>query len=366
MAERFCGNCGHELSPEDRFCPNCGRPAHETAQVPTPEADVDVAPPLSPGTRPGTWQTEMPQGEAPREGWSWNRRILVGCLAIFGVFFLLIVAVAALIGGGEETAGGEGGGGEGQGGGEAASEGLGFGASRQKFTNNNYAELFSDPNAYKGATVDVTGQLLERPDVSGDELAFQMFADAENADWNTVVYTEDTNLDLDSDDYVRVKGEVLGIFEGENAFGGMIEAPMIQASDVQPVSAGQALDPARKVLNVNQTSSDQGFYITLRKIEFGEESTRAYVTITNDTGRGASFYTFDMKIQQGSRQIDYLEDSFSYYDEEPQSELRPGIKTEGVIPFGPVDPDQPFEIILPWSSNNWNVNSRPVTFQINP
>jgi hypothetical protein len=42
--ERYCGNCGHELSPEDRFCPSCGRPVHRTAHVPTPEADAPVSP----------------------------------------------------------------------------------------------------------------------------------------------------------------------------------------------------------------------------------------------------------------------------------------------------------------------------------
>jgi predicted ester cyclase len=42
--ERYCGNCGHELSLEDQLCPNCGRPVHQTARVPTPEADVSVPP----------------------------------------------------------------------------------------------------------------------------------------------------------------------------------------------------------------------------------------------------------------------------------------------------------------------------------
>jgi len=49
MANRYCGNCGQELSPDNRFCPSCGRPVHETAHVPTPEADVPV-PPLPQGT----------------------------------------------------------------------------------------------------------------------------------------------------------------------------------------------------------------------------------------------------------------------------------------------------------------------------
>jgi hypothetical protein len=141
---------------------------------------------------------------------------------------------------------------------------------------------------------------------------------------------------------------------------------MVQASDVTPVSAGQAIDPANKVIEVGQTLGDQGFEITLQKIELGEESTRAYVTMTNNTGRGASFYTFDAKIQQGTTQIDYLEDSYAYYDEEPQSDLRPGIQTEGVLAFGPVNSDQPFELIIPWSSNNYSMNAKSIKFQVTP
>ena len=106
--------------------------------------------------------------------------------------------------------------------------------------------------------------------------------------------------------------------------------------------------------------------MTLKKIEFGEDSTRAYVAFTNNTDYGASFYTFDAKIQQGSTQVDYLEDSYAYYDEEPQEDLGPGVRTEGVIAFGPVDPNQPFELRLPWSSNNYNLKTRPMVFQVTP
>jgi hypothetical protein len=63
--------------------------------------------------------------------------------------------------------------------------------------------------------VDITGQLLERPEESGNELAFQMFVDVENSDWNTIVYTDQTDLDLNMDHNVRVRGEVLGSLERE-------------------------------------------------------------------------------------------------------------------------------------------------------
>src|SRR5215218_8455290 len=48
MAEtprRYCRNCRQQLQPEEQVCPNCGRPEHETAHVPTPQADVPLSRP---------------------------------------------------------------------------------------------------------------------------------------------------------------------------------------------------------------------------------------------------------------------------------------------------------------------------------
>jgi predicted ester cyclase len=57
--ERYCSNCGHELGLEDQLCPNCGRPVHQTARVPTPEADI----PLPPLETPGDPAKEADYGE---------------------------------------------------------------------------------------------------------------------------------------------------------------------------------------------------------------------------------------------------------------------------------------------------------------
>ena len=76
--ERYCGNCGHELSPEDRFCPSCGRPVHRTEHVPTPEADAPVPPP------PLQAQRTAPPPEA---SFSIKEMVVLGVGA--GVFALL-------------------------------------------------------------------------------------------------------------------------------------------------------------------------------------------------------------------------------------------------------------------------------------
>jgi hypothetical protein len=94
---RYCGNCGNELDPEDRFCQNCGRPVHQTAQVPTPEADVPVPPP------PQQEEAgEQPLGQADaqsREPWT-TRQYALGCLGAFFVVFVVGAFVAALAGNG--------------------------------------------------------------------------------------------------------------------------------------------------------------------------------------------------------------------------------------------------------------------------
>ena|SRR5829696_4470851 len=78
VPERYCGNCGHELSPEDRFCPSCGRPVHSTAHVPTPGADAPVPPP-----------PQQAQGTAPPPQASFSIKEMVVLGVGAGVFALL-------------------------------------------------------------------------------------------------------------------------------------------------------------------------------------------------------------------------------------------------------------------------------------
>jgi hypothetical protein len=93
---RYCGNCGNELDPEDRFCQNCRRPVHQTAQVPTPEADVPVPPP--PQQEAATQPLEQAEAQ-PREPWT-TRQLALGCLGVFFVVFVVGAFLAALAGNG--------------------------------------------------------------------------------------------------------------------------------------------------------------------------------------------------------------------------------------------------------------------------
>jgi hypothetical protein len=95
LADRYCRNCGRELSGDDRFCPNCGAPVHQAAHVPTPEADVPVPPPPQ-----QDWDTTSPppqQAQAPSQGRSAIAgRLFVGCLVVAFGLVARFVGVAIL------------------------------------------------------------------------------------------------------------------------------------------------------------------------------------------------------------------------------------------------------------------------------
>jgi zinc-ribbon domain len=102
VADRYCTNCGHELRENERFCPNCGRPVHQTAHVPTPEADVPVPPPphqQAEGSAPRPPQAEAPtqEGQRPTAGQpsGGRRRLLIGLGALGAV--IVVGLVAALL-----------------------------------------------------------------------------------------------------------------------------------------------------------------------------------------------------------------------------------------------------------------------------
>jgi hypothetical protein len=89
---------------------------------------------------------------------------------------------------------------------------------------------------------------------------------------------------------------------------------------------------------VEQTQEDNGIVVTLHKVEFSDENTRAYLTIENtDPTEEVNFYRFNSKAVQGTTQF---ETTYSFDVDYPEigSDIPPGIQESGVIIFEPLDP----------------------------
>jgi hypothetical protein len=97
--DRYCGNCGRELSSEEQFCRNCGRPVHQAARVPTPEADVPVPPPPVQDEGTAAPPPQQDQGTEPTEWWQTSIGRTLGILAAI----ITVLAILASLAGGEGT-----------------------------------------------------------------------------------------------------------------------------------------------------------------------------------------------------------------------------------------------------------------------
>ncbi|MCL5289784.1 MAG: hypothetical protein M1489_01900, partial [Firmicutes bacterium] len=138
--------------------------------------------------------------------------------------------------------------------------------SRMTFTRENWAELDTSPNKFKGAFVDIGGKVFTAPQKDKDGIYFQMWVDPKDNEYNTVVAVKDSSLDIKSGDYVNVTGIVTGKFSGKNAMGGEIAAPMILADSAIKINPKEILAPTKLKVDVNQSRDQYGLAISLTRI----------------------------------------------------------------------------------------------------
>ena len=95
------------------------------------------------------------------------------------------------------------------------------------------------------------------------------------------IMVEATNLDsnIKEGDYVRVKGLHLGTTSYKSTIGLTISAQKVKAEQVEKSSYMEAIAPANKVIDLNQTKTQHGYSITLEKVELAEEEARLSVKV---------------------------------------------------------------------------------------
>ncbi|EDK33893.1 hypothetical protein [Clostridium kluyveri] len=228
-----------------------------------------------------------------------------------------------------------------------------------------FKQMFSDPDKFKGRKVDYYAKIFTEPEKDANGTYIQAFADPDNSTQNTLIQISDPNLDVKNDDIIHIVGTIEKKYDGENAFGGSISAPVIVASKIEKSDYATAFDPAIKTIDVNKEIDQHGYVIKLNKVEFGTENTRAYLTITNNTNGNVMFSTYDSKATQGNKQFD-KGDSYGKYPE-LNTEILSGIKEEGVVVFKPLDANgESVKFIFEGhSSSDYSLEFEPYTFEVN-
>lgn len=222
--------------------------------------------------------------------------------------------------------------------------------------------LYTNPEQFKSHCVEITGKVFTAPEYDDDGVAVQMWGDIEKSENNTIVYIADKNFKVKQDDYLHIVGLVGDEFEGENAFGGKVSAPTITAKEYKVIDYKNALAPTIKTIDVNQTQTQLGYSVTVQKIEYAEKETRAYIKVDNQGTDKFSVYSFNSKITQNGKQYEEQDNWDAEYPE-IQTELLVGNSSEGIIVF-PAIPNGNFTLIIEGSSDNWEENLKPYTFNI--
>lgn len=200
--------------------------------------------------------------------------------------------------------------------------------------------LTENPKAYQNKVVELTGRVFNT-DKEGKDIAWQVWTDADKSEGNVILYYPGSS-DIGNDDYVKFTGQVGGVFEGENAFGANINAPTIYVKSISKISRDEAVAPAIKTIAPNESQGQEGLTINLDRVEFADNETRVYVTVTNNSSSKASFYTFNAKLIQDTSQIK-SKTIFEDNDEIP-SDIPAKTKESGKLYFEKADPSKPLAI----------------------
>ncbi|WP_214885517.1 MULTISPECIES: DUF4352 domain-containing protein [unclassified Exiguobacterium] len=239
-------------------------------------------------------------------------------------------------------------------------------SNKGKLKAEDYEKLYSDPEKYIGYEVELTGQVFTEPEKDSDGTYIQFWADPENSEKNTLAAVNDPNLKISTNDYVIVKGVVKDKYEGENAFGGTIQAPVILAESIEVSDYISVISPTEKEIVVDKEVNQNELVVTLQKIEFAKNQTRVYLKVKNNTQDNASFYSHSTKLIIGNKQLE--EEYFNSEEtglEEIQSEILPGIETEGVIVYPAIElSENTIKLNAEAYSDNYDLDFKPYVFEV--
>ena len=223
--------------------------------------------------------------------------------------------------------------------------------------------MYSAPDEYKGALVELSGVVFNTVEYDEDGVYFQMWGDPENSDLNTIVTYPDPNFALESDQYVKITGTVMGEFTGTNAFGGEISAAVVTADTLEISTYQDVVSPTLATASADVPTVEQlGYSITIQKAELAENETRLYISATNNGSANFIIYSFNMTIVQDGHQYEE-ESNYDADYPELQSDIRPSVTTEGVVTF-PALENAPFQLIIEARSDDWDEDIQDYVFNL--
>ncbi len=210
----------------------------------------------------------------------------------------------------------------------------------QAVTNDNIESVLADPDSYVGAKADLRARVLSSPG-SEDDRVWRAQIKAEpsgTSDARLYVRFKADRLDIGANEFVHVQGTIEQDPRKLEITDENLRYPFVEATHFERVAAHDILAPTLHVLEPKISDSQFGVTVTLEKIEFAAEETRAYIRIDNDTDLTSRVSELQLKITQGQREFIFEPNLATDYERLPQ-EVPGGAFGSGVLGFEPIDYD---------------------------
>jgi hypothetical protein len=233
------------------------------------------------------------------------------------------------------------------------------GAGRQ-VTNSDWAEVVSNPDAFRGATTDLVGRVFSvQNSADGRYRAIHVWADVRKGrEETTIIATR--GLPILADDYVRVRGILAGTLRQGNTFGVGVRGPVVVAARLARVTAVAVASPTRLRLHGKPYTV---FNVTLTpyRVDLAADETRVFLRIENRTGFTLHYVAQDSYVL--SDKVRGNPKSNLGYPQLPP-DIGPETSVEGVTTFQPVSPTTGFKFVTRFSSDDSRVGSLGITTPI--
>ncbi len=225
-----------------------------------------------------------------------------------------------------------------------------------------FSIVASNPEAYKGKTIQWGAKVFTQPEKDKNGVYFQAYESGE--DNNFAISYAKPDFQIKDGDFIIVTGKVTGKFQGENAFGAKLEVPTIEAGYVEIGTRNDVVAPTENEVLVNQLNTQHGFTVILNKIELAKNETRFFFKLKNEGKDKVNFYTYSSKITQGTKQ--YETESAYNNNQKLPSEILPGVEADGVITFPAIE-NAPKKITIHLddpSNGNYSINWNTIKFDV--
>ena len=232
----------------------------------------------------------------------------------------------------------------------------------------NIKAVASDPDAYAGKYIKFSGK-ASVTDETDETYGLQVYVDPDYNDSVLVEVPKDLVSDsISTDDYLSIDAKIEGAFEGQTVMGVDSTWARLTAIAVEKTTYMEAFAPTVKELSPNVSVDQNGFVVTVDKVEYADSETRVYLNVTNNSGYNTSYGVYSIRLIQDGQQIEQDQSSSSaYMGDYPQLsyDVSAGASTSGVLVFPAIDQTKNFQVIVPDTfSDNYDLEFSDYTLDV--